>query len=122
MSSSIPAVACGSTLISFRNGFTLSAAIAYSLPMVQYVPAGVPYVLDMQDVDSEKWIQYSRLRWPSFVYATEARRVRKMEIELGGSATGSLFTTRQEELLFPQLCRRESAGGDHGKRRTLRSI
>jgi len=60
----------------------------------------------MQDVDSEKWFEYSRLRWPSFVYAAEARRVRKMEVELARPATATLFTTRQEELLF-----RSIAGG-----------
>jgi sugar transferase (PEP-CTERM/EpsH1 system associated) len=78
----------------------ITAAVAYSLAMVPYVPAGVPYVLDMQDVDSEKWFQYSRLRWPGFLYAIEARRLRKLEVELARPAAGTLFTTRPEEMLF----------------------
>jgi sugar transferase (PEP-CTERM/EpsH1 system associated) len=77
-----------------------SAAVAYSLAMVQYVPAGVPYVLDMQDVDSEKWFQYSRLRWPGFLYAIEARRLRNREVDLARPAAGTLFTTCPEETLF----------------------
>jgi len=78
----------------------LSAAVPYSLVMVQYVPAGVPYVLDMQDVDSEKWFQYSRFRWPGFLYASEGRRLRKKEIEAARPAVRTFFTSRPEEALF----------------------
>jgi sugar transferase (PEP-CTERM/EpsH1 system associated) len=78
----------------------LSSAVAYSVVMVPYIPAGVPCVLDMQDVDSEKWFQYSSLRWPGFLYRTEAKRLRKREIELSRRATRTFFTTRKEENLF----------------------
>ncbi len=79
---------------------SFSGAVAYSLAMVPYVPAGVPYLLDMQDVDSEKWFQYSRFRRPSFLYAAEARRLRKLEVKLARPAAWTFFTTRREELLF----------------------
>src|SRR5262249_4451864 len=44
------------------------AAIVYSTPMAQYVPEGIPYILDMQDVDSEKWMQYSEGRFLGPLY------------------------------------------------------
>jgi len=90
-----------------------SCAIAYSFVMVPYVPAGVPYVLDMQDVDSEKWFQYSRHRWPGFLYGMEARRIRKLEVEYARRATQSLFTTRPEEALF------HSFAGDEPRTATM---
>ena len=84
-----------------------SAAVPYSLVMAQYVPTGVPYVLDMQDVDSEKWFQYSRFRRPSFLYETEARRLRKKELDLARPASVTLFTTRREEALFRSFASEE---------------
>lgn len=77
-----------------------AGAVVYSAVMVPYVPADLPYVLDMQDVDSEKWFQYGRSRWPGFLFAMEARRLRKMEVQLARPASRTFFTTRQEELLF----------------------
>jgi len=56
-----------------------SAVIAYSSAMVPYVPSGAALLLDMVDVDSEKWLQYARRRRPAFLYATEGRRLRRHE-------------------------------------------
>ena len=40
------------------------ATVAYTLPMAQYAPQHVPLLLDLVDVDSEKWFQYGRTRTP----------------------------------------------------------
>jgi sugar transferase (PEP-CTERM/EpsH1 system associated) len=77
-----------------------SAAVAFSVVMAPYVPAGVPYVLDMLDVDSEKWFEYARQRRPGFLYAMEGRRMRRMEIEYALQASRTFLTTRPEEALF----------------------
>src|SRR6266849_1000423 len=36
----------------------LSATFVYSSAMAQYAPEGVPMLLDLVDVDSEKWLEY----------------------------------------------------------------
>ena len=77
-----------------------AAAISYSVVMVPYIPSGLPYILDMQDVDSEKWFQYSNTRQPGFLYALEAKRLRRIEVRHAEKAYRSFFTTRQEEKLF----------------------
>lgn len=76
------------------------AALVYSAPMAQYVPRGTPYLLDMQDVDSEKWFQYADTRFPGFLYRMEARRLRAKEVEFARTAARTLFVTHAEELLF----------------------
>ncbi len=44
-------------------------------------PTGVRHVLDLVDVDSEKWASYAKSTWSPmrFVYGAEARRLRKIE-------------------------------------------
>ena len=78
----------------------LAAAISFSVVMVPYIPEGLPYILEMQDVDSEKWFQYSQVRRPGFLYALEAKRLRRLEVLHANQAYRSFFTTRQEEKLF----------------------
>lgn len=78
----------------------IAAAVSFSVVMVPYVPEGVPYILDLLDVDSEKWFQYSGLRFPGFLYALEATRLRRMEILHATNACRSFLTTGQEEKLF----------------------
>jgi sugar transferase (PEP-CTERM/EpsH1 system associated) len=78
----------------------IGCAVAYSAVMARYVPQGARFVLDMQDVDSEKWLQYALERKPSFLFKTEAARIRKLEVAEGRRASISLFTTHAEEMLF----------------------
>ncbi len=80
-----------------------SATVAYALPMVPHAPPGVPLLLDMQDVDSEKWFQYARMRRLGFLYEIEARRLRAHEMRFGGQAVATFFTARQETALFRSL-------------------
>lgn len=84
----------------------LAATIAYSSAMGNYAPPGVPLLLDMVDVDSEKWAQYAGMRWPGFPYAVESRRLRALEIGLARQAACTLLSTPREMALF-----RELAGG-----------
>jgi sugar transferase (PEP-CTERM/EpsH1 system associated) len=87
------------------------AAIVYSTPMAQYVPEGIPYILDMQDVDSEKWLQYAtdgRLLGP--LYRIEALRLRKKEVEFARGARRTFFVTRAEELLFREFAGEVATG------------
>jgi polysaccharide biosynthesis protein PslH len=78
----------------------IRAALAYSAVMFPYIPEGVPGLLDMIDVDSEKWFNYAAERHPGFLYAMEGRRMRNSEIVFAEKAALSYFTTKAEEQLF----------------------
>ncbi|HEX7181197.1 MAG TPA: TIGR03087 family PEP-CTERM/XrtA system glycosyltransferase [Thermoanaerobaculia bacterium] len=74
--------------------------VAYSSSMAPYVEpfAGVPSVLDMVDVDSAKWEQYSHFaRRPMRpVYALEARRLRGYEAEVAERFDRVVLATANE--------------------------
>jgi sugar transferase (PEP-CTERM/EpsH1 system associated) len=78
----------------------LDATVVYSAAMAPYAPAGVPAVLDLVDVDSEKWFEYARVRRPRSLFAMEGRRLRRIEVEHGSRAACSILTTRNELELF----------------------
>lgn len=80
------------------------AIIAYSAAMATYVAQDVRAiaVLDLVDVDSEKWRDYARhatgfRRW---LFAREARLVRQVEVAAATTFAGTVLTTpREVELL-----------------------
>ncbi len=78
--------------------------VAYSSSMAPYVEpfAGVPAVLDMVDVDSAKWEQYSRFANPLLrpVYALEARRLRAYEASLARRFEKIVLATGNERSLY----------------------
>lgn len=78
--------------------------VAYSSSMAPYVEpfAGVPAVLDMVDVDSAKWEQYSRFarRVMRPVYALEAKRLRAYEASLAGRFERIVLATANERSLY----------------------
>jgi sugar transferase (PEP-CTERM/EpsH1 system associated) len=84
-------------------------AFAFSSPMAAYVPNGASplqrRVVDMVDVDSDKWRQYAeRKPWPlSLIYGREARRLLDFEREIARRFDASLFVSPQEAALFRQL-------------------
>lgn len=80
----------------------LTASLAYSSVMVQHAPAPVPLFLDMCDLDSEKWRQYSTQRRPAFLYALESRRLRDQELRCVARAQHTFLITEAEaDLLRP---------------------
>lgn len=86
------------------------AAVVYTLPMAPYVPAGTPFVLDIQDVDSEKWYQYATRRKPGFLYRWEASRLRREEMRWVRRSWRTFFVTRNEEALFRRFCSEGATG------------
>jgi polysaccharide biosynthesis protein PslH len=78
----------------------LSAAVVYTVVMMQFAPSNVPLLLDLVDVDSEKWLEYSRTRWPGFLYAIEGRRFRRQEIEHSKRVRRVVLSTAAEVELF----------------------
>jgi sugar transferase (PEP-CTERM/EpsH1 system associated) len=80
----------------------------YSSAMYQYVPASigaVPVLLDLVDVDSDKWRQYSSAtRFPfAAVYRREARRLRGYERDVSERADCVLVTTHREAELAREI-------------------
>src|SRR5690349_3556463 len=69
---------------------------------------GVPKILDMVDVDSEKWLQYSsHSSFPmSWLWASEGRRLAKHEESLVSHFTTTLVCTEAER---DTLCMRVGA-------------
>jgi sugar transferase (PEP-CTERM/EpsH1 system associated) len=87
----------------------LAATVAYSSVMAAFAPPGVPLLLDMVDVDSEKWLQYASLRRPGFPYALEGRRLRRLESQFAGRARCTLLATRREAELFRRIAPHSTA-------------
>ncbi len=76
------------------------AFVAYSSSMAQYVPSdcGCRKVLDMVDVDSDKWRQYAtRKSWPlNWIYAREARLLGDYERRLVHEFDATLLVSENE--------------------------
>lgn len=68
--------------------------------------ANVPAVLDLMDVDSEKWFDYSRARsWPlSWVFRTEGGRLRRLETEMAQWARAVMLVSEAEADVFRSFC------------------
>jgi len=72
-------------------------AVAYTAVMAPSVPAEVPFVLDMTDVDSEKWRACARYRKPRILFETEAKRLAQLELREARRARRVLLTTAAEK-------------------------
>jgi polysaccharide biosynthesis protein PslH len=79
------------------------AVVAFSSPMAQYAAhVNAPLLMDLVDLDSEKWADYARTRrFPmSFVLAREARKLLALETEIVRRARYACFVTPREAALF----------------------
>ena len=88
-------------------GLAVSGAVtrglAFSSAMAQFMPENlVRRVLDMVDVDSDKWAQYAPTqRWPlSWVYAREGRRLAEWEARAARDFDATLLVSRDEAALL----------------------
>jgi len=82
------------------EGKSLEGAVVYTVPMMQYVPAELPAVLDLVDVDSEKWRQYSLMKPFAWFYREESERLRTEEARAVAQARMTLLTTENEAGVF----------------------
>lgn len=74
----------------------LDGVLVYSSVMAPYAPANVPLVLDLCDLDSEKWAAYAAMRQPGWLYAMEAQRLRKVEDQMIRRAISTIVMTEHE--------------------------
>ncbi|MHB1187366.1 TIGR03087 family PEP-CTERM/XrtA system glycosyltransferase [Thiobacillus sp.] len=83
----------------------VTRGLAFSSAMAQFMPAGLACrVLDMVDVDSDKWTQYaSTQRWPlSWVYAREGRKLAEWEAQAAQDFDATLLVSNDEAALLQQ--------------------
>jgi polysaccharide biosynthesis protein PslH len=80
--------------------------VVFSAQPAEYLPEGldIPVVIDLVDVDSEKWATYASsarglMRW---IYGREARLVRAFERRLAGLGSRISVATEREAALFRQ--------------------
>jgi sugar transferase (PEP-CTERM/EpsH1 system associated) len=84
---------------------TVTRGLAFSSAMAQFMPAGLACrVLDMVDVDSDKWTQYAPTqRWPlSWVYAREGRKLAEWEARVAKDFDATLLVSRAEAALLQE--------------------
>ena len=90
------------------------AVVVFCSSMVQYldVPglAGVPALVDLVDVDSEKWFHYAEeasgvQRW---LYRIEGKRLRRLEQSLPPRAKAITLVSRCEAELYKSFCPADS--------------
>lgn len=81
---------------------TVSHGLAFSSAMAQFMPPLPKRVLDMVDVDSDKWTQYAPTqRWPmSWVYAREGRKLAEWEAQVTRAFDATLLVSPHEAALL----------------------
>jgi sugar transferase (PEP-CTERM/EpsH1 system associated) len=83
----------------------VTRGLAYSSAMAQFMPACLARrVIDMVDVDSEKWTQYAPTQaWPlSWVYAREGRKLAEWEARVAEDFDATLLVSSDEAALLQQ--------------------
>ncbi len=80
----------------------VTRGLAFSSAMAQFMPKLPVRVLDMVDVDSDKWTQYAPTRrWPmSWVYAREGRRLADWETRVAADFDATLLVSDDEAKLL----------------------
>lgn len=99
-----PTLRC--TLRGWAAGTRYRAALASSSSMVPYLRMrellGIPAVVDLVDVDSQKWFDYAAVgRGPkAWLYRTEGRRLRRLEQDLPSWARAVTLVSEAEADLY----------------------
>jgi len=94
------------TLDDWANRISFDLAIASSSGVAPHLRRaslrGVPALVDLVDVDSQKWLDYARFsRGPArWLYRLEGARLRRVERSIPSWAIGALLVSRAERDLF----------------------
>lgn len=98
------------TVRQWAEEVAFDAAVVSASSMVPYLRlpelAKVPAVIDLVDVDSQKWLDYgARSRgWRAWFYRTEGRRLRELEKGLPTWARAVVLVGEAEASLYRQFC------------------
>ncbi len=80
------------------------------IPYLQQKPLqGIPAVVDLVDVDSQKWLDYAQnTPWPwSWLYRTEGKRLRKLEQQLPPWTQAVTLVSEAEANIYRQISNRD---------------
>lgn len=77
----------------------LDATLVYSAAMAGYADVDVRLVLDLCDLDSEKWFEYDRMRRLPLLYGIEGKRLRRFERSACERARATILMTENEASL-----------------------
>jgi sugar transferase (PEP-CTERM/EpsH1 system associated) len=97
-------------LRSWAEQMPFDAALASASSVAPYLMQpwlrNVPAVIDLMDVDSQKWLDYSVSSRPprSWLYRLEGTRLRRLERQLAGWARAVLLVAQAEANLFREVC------------------
>jgi sugar transferase (PEP-CTERM/EpsH1 system associated) len=98
------------TIVAWAKETRYDAVVVYCSSMGQYlnVPglAGTPVVVDLVDVDSQKWFDYAQTAGglKRLLYKLEGGRLRRLECELADRADAVTLVSHAEAALFRQFC------------------
>ncbi len=99
-----------STIQTWAKETNFHAALASSSSLTPYLRqpglAGIPAVVDLIDLDSQKWLDYAAESWglKRWLYRLEAGRLRRCERDLASWARGITLVSTAEADLYRQCC------------------
>lgn len=102
--------ALASILRDWSADTTFDAALASSSAVAPYLRmpelSSVPAIVDLVDVDSQKWLDYASADsgWRSLLYRTEGRRLRELEQPMPAWAHAVTLVSEAEARLYRQFC------------------
>lgn len=91
------------------RGHRPDAVLVFCSSMVQYLDlpglASGRIVVDLVDVDSQKWLEYAQWSrgWRRWAYQQEGRRLRKLEAEIGRRGWAVMLTGPHEAAIYRQI-------------------
>lgn len=102
--------ALAATLRDWTAHTTFGAALASSSAMAPYLRspelASVPAIVDLVDVDSQKWLDYAEAGagWRTWLYRTEGRRLRALEQPMPSWAHAVTLVSEPEAAIYRRFC------------------
>jgi hypothetical protein len=101
--------ALSALLHSWARTTRFDACLVSASSMIPYLQReewrGVPAVVDLVDVDSQKWLDYAAASRgpPAWLYRTEGRRLRRLEAGLPAWTRGVVLTTPAEVAIYERF-------------------
>jgi sugar transferase (PEP-CTERM/EpsH1 system associated) len=98
------------TIREWMKTIAFDAALASSSAMAPYLRspelASVPAIVDLVDVDSQKWLDYadSGAGWRTWIYRTEGQRLRAMEQSMPAWAHAVTLVSEPEAAIYRRFC------------------
>jgi sugar transferase (PEP-CTERM/EpsH1 system associated) len=94
----------------WAQGTRYDYCLVSSSGMVPYLQSPhlrhIPAVIDLIDVDSQKWLDYAQMRggWRRWLYRVEGRRLRSLEQSLPAWAQAVTLVSRAEVDIYQSFC------------------